>query len=315
MKSMARMRLGVVLLLPVPVAQEVDGLRRALGDRSLSRAPAHLTLMPPVNVRLDELGKALAMLRAGAAAAPRRLTLTLGAPTTFLPVNPVLYLPVGGEIDAVAALRSRLLAPPLARPLAWPFVPHVTIADNVSTDRLAAAVEALADYRAEVAIERVHLLEEVRGAGAQTDPLPDGPRIRRGPRWQPLADVAFGPPAIVARAGPLALELVRSQMLDPEAAALVSEEGIERSSYRYSERTLVITARREGGVVGVAVAWSTPDGCRSGVLVAAVHRRQGIGRHLEAALTSALNETDWGSPSTQPVDPLECSKSTESTDE
>ncbi len=49
--------------------------------------PAHLTLVPPVNVREDRLGEALAVLRR-AAAATRSLTLTLGPPATFLPDNP-----------------------------------------------------------------------------------------------------------------------------------------------------------------------------------------------------------------------------------
>ena len=126
------MRLGVALLLSSPVADQVDGLRRALGDRTLGRVPAHITLVPPVNVKEADLGRALAVLRAGAAAAPRVLRLRLGAPTSFLPANPVLYLPVDGDLEALAALaalRDRVMVPPLARPLAWPFVPHVTLAD------------------------------------------------------------------------------------------------------------------------------------------------------------------------------------------
>jgi hypothetical protein len=52
---MGRRRLGVVLLVPDPVRREIDGLRRALGAGSLGRVPAHLTLVPPVNVREDDL--------------------------------------------------------------------------------------------------------------------------------------------------------------------------------------------------------------------------------------------------------------------
>jgi 2'-5' RNA ligase len=304
MNAVARMRLGVALLLPPPVSHEVDGMRRALGDHSLGRAPAHVTLIPPVNIRADEIGRVLALLRAAAAVTPRRLDLTLGPPRTFLPVNAVGYLPVGGQVDVVTALRARLLAPPLARPPAWPFVPHVTIADDATPDRLAAAVTALADYRAEVTIERVHTMAEVRG--------PDGPR------WQPLADVAFGRPAVVARAGPLAVELVRSQSLDPEGLALVGAEGIDLDRLLTEEtgadltrdRTLVVTARREGSVVGVAGAWMAPGGCRSAVLVATGHRGQGIGRYLESALASAVDDAGWGCPRLGPVSALDYSKRT-----
>ena len=57
-----------------------------------------------------------------------------------------------------------------------------------------------------MSFDRVHLLVE----------------HRPGPQWRPLADVAFGPPAIVARGGPLAVELVRSHQVDPEGVALLA---------------------------------------------------------------------------------------------
>ncbi len=73
------------------------------------------------------------MLRAAAAATPGPLIITLGPPTSFLPANPVLYLPVGGQVDAVHALRARVWETPLIRSVTWPFVPHVTLADGPPT--------------------------------------------------------------------------------------------------------------------------------------------------------------------------------------
>ena len=139
------MRLGVALLLPAPLDAEVDGLRRALGDGSLGRIPAHLTLVPPVNVREDRLAEALAVLRA-AGAATRPFTVTLGPPASFLPDSPTLYLAVGDGAH-VRALRDRVFVDPLARPLTWPFVPHVTLADEAGPARIDAALAALSDYR------------------------------------------------------------------------------------------------------------------------------------------------------------------------
>jgi 2'-5' RNA ligase len=275
---MARLRLGVALLLPSPVAEEVDGLRRAVGDRSLSRVPPHITLVPPVNVHQVDLPRALAVLRAAAAATPAPLTVTIGPPTSFLPANPVLYLPVGGHVDAVHALRGRVWESPLTRSLAWPFVPHVTLADGVARERLEAALMALVGYTATTVIHRVHLLVE----------------RRPGPHWRRLADVAFGPPAIVARGGPLAVALVRSHQIDPEGVALLQAEGAAVSA---PEAPLlgpvVVTARRQEEVVGLAAAWLTAEGRQSEVFVAAAHRGQGIGRHLAAALGAAVDEAGW----------------------
>jgi 2'-5' RNA ligase len=168
-----RRRLGVALLLPDPVATEVDGLRRALGDGSLGRIPAHLTLVPPVNVRDDDMPAALDVLR-GAAGQTRPLDLRLGPATTFHPATPVIYLGVQGDVAALHALRGRVFHPPLERPLTRPFVPHVTLADEFDPGRIPAAVAALADFVADVRLEAVHLLEEGRG------------RV-----WRPIADARF----------------------------------------------------------------------------------------------------------------------------
>ena len=43
--------------------------------------------------------------------------MTLGPPATFLPVNPTLYLSVGGDTDALQSLRDRVFTGPLERTL------------------------------------------------------------------------------------------------------------------------------------------------------------------------------------------------------
>ena len=104
---MPKVRLGVVLLVPSPLDVEVDGLRKALGDGTLGRVPSHLTLVPPVNVREDRLPEVLEVLRE-AGAATRPFTVALGAPESFLPDNPTLYLPVTEGEEAVRQLRERV---------------------------------------------------------------------------------------------------------------------------------------------------------------------------------------------------------------
>lgn len=244
----------------------------------MERIPPHLTLVPPVNVAQADLPKALTVLRAAAAATAPRVNVSLGSPTSFLPVNPVLYLPIVSGADAVHALRHRVWKPPLSRELTWPFVPHVTVADDAPAETIDAAVTALAGFGAQVVFRRVHLLVE----------------RHPGPRWIPLADVAFGPPAVVSRGGPLALELVTSQLIDPEGAALLDAEGVRLELPPSPARgPIVVTARREGEVVGLAVAWLGAAGCRSETYVAERHRRQGIGRHLQSALQAAVVDDAW----------------------
>ncbi len=228
-------------------------MRRALDDGTLGRMPAHLTLVPPVNVREDRLGEALAVLRR-AAAATRPFTVTLGPPATFLPDNPTLYLAVAGDVHA---LRDRVFVDPLARPLTWPFVPHVTLADEADPTRIAAALQALAGYTVDVTFDRVHLLRE-------------GP----GRVWSPIADAEFAPPAVIGRGG-LPVEITVTETVDPEARALAGAQ------------PLVVTARAGGVVAGYAEGWCRPPAAHlASMVVAPDQAHLGVDRHLLAAFRS-----------------------------
>lgn len=311
---MPRRRLGVALLLPEPAATEVHGLRRACADPALDTVPPHLTLVPPVNVAEDDLVGALALLRREAAATPA-LHLHLGPPETFLPVEPVLFLGVGGppsEVEQVAAeagrpraaerrgapagdegdegdepgdedvaalhdLRQRVFTPPLARPLAHPFVPHVTLCASGTPQWIDRSAQTLVAYEADVVIERLHLLQEV-----QHDD---------GRRWEPIADLAFAPEAVVARGG-LELRLSTTELVDPEVGALLPEalrRPAEGGAGPAGRRSLVVSARRDGEVLGTAVGWTSGT-------VAVVRRiaegpgiapGEEVSRHLRAAFDSA----------------------------
>lgn len=288
---MPRVRLGVALLVPEPVDREIDGLRRACGDGAFTRVVPHLTLVPPVNVRVDDLPAALAVLRrAGARLAP--VTVTLGAPTSFLPDSETLYLPVpdAAEADAVRRIRDAVFVEPLARPLTWPFVPHVTLADQMVPTRIAAAEAALADFRAEVTFDRVHLLIEARHGDAHR-------------RWSPIADVPFAPPIVVGRGG-VELELLVSELVDPEGDGLEEAEWAEVEDTPPSDvlpagaRSVVVTARTparggdRGSVVGVARGWARDgEGEVVCITVASAERRRGVARQLHLALASAIAGT------------------------
>jgi 2'-5' RNA ligase len=322
-----RRRLGVALVLDAPLAHEVDGLRRALGDGALGRIAPHITLVPPVNVRSGDLAEALAVLRRGAQACGRPLTLTLGPPSSFLPDNPVVHLRVGGDLDELSRLRDAVFSGPLKRSLSWPWVPHVTLADDVDPLAVDAALTALSHYRAVAVIDRVVVLEERRG--------------EVGRRWEPLADAALAPAVVVGRGG-LELTLVRGRVLDPAAEALLAEalladglpdeglpdegrpagtpaaatptggapagapaggaplaEVVLAEAGRWStdgRDPIVITGLVDQAVTGVAVAWRSDAGARIAVVVSPARRGSGLGRQLLVHAEDAVRTAGWDCP-------------------
>ena len=273
MAGVPRRRLGVALLVPPPFDREIDGLRRAVGDSSLGRIPAHVTLVPPVNVREDRMPDTLAVLRR-AAASTRPFAARLGPPTTFLPDNPVLYLAVSAGGDETRALRERLFVEPLARPLTWPFVPHVTLADQTSEETILDALAVLSAYSVDVTFVRVHILEE-----------------QPGHVWIPIADAPFAAPAVVGRGG-LELELAVSERLDDEAARFAEAQWTAYDTITYGEEfaaieRVAITARRRSAVAGFALgSVSGVSAHLSELLVDAAIRGEGVGSQLLAAFVS-----------------------------
>jgi ribosomal protein S18 acetylase RimI-like enzyme len=253
-----RRRLGVVLLLPPDVAAQVDGLRLACGDPALRRIPPHITLVPPVNVREDDVDAALAVVRDAATTVPSPLELALGPVDTFLPDSPVAYLRVGGrDAPALAGLRERLLAGPLARDTGWPFVAHVTHVDGADEGRLRATETALADVAATIDVVDVHVFEQA----------PD--RV-----WHPIARAPLGPRGVVGRGG-LDVEIVP---VPPTRLPL-------------HERMWSVEARRHGRVVGRAAGSVVrPRAVLTFLEVDEALRRMGIGRHLLAAVEQLVAE-------------------------
>jgi 2'-5' RNA ligase len=220
---MARRRFAVALMVPEPWRTEVDALRRAVADPRLGRIGPHITLVPPVNIAGEDVSDALRVVRT-AAAAHGPLELTIGPATTFLPGSPVAYLAVH-PVQPVTALHRAVNQPPIERREERPFVPHVTLTTDETSERLTAIVTALAGYVREVPFEHVHLLEHTR----------DDDEVMR---WHVIADTRLGSPTVLGRGG-IEVETVTGEVADPEAMAFVREAD-------------VITARIGSRVVAVA---------------------------------------------------------------
>ena len=72
-------------------------------------------------------------------------------------MTPVVYLSVPASLATLVALREQVLRPPLVRPASHPFVPHVTVADELERSprpRRRGGAGPVVDVR----IESLHLL-------------------------------------------------------------------------------------------------------------------------------------------------------------
>lgn len=257
-----RWHVGVVVLPAGPAVAEITGLRRALGDPDLDRIPLHCTLVPPVRIAPDDVGAALGLLRA-AAAAHDPFDAVAGPVDSFEPVSPTVHLTVA-DTGGLGALRAAVFRGPFHR-RTHPFVPHLTLLGEADLETITSARKILAHYRRSFTVRTLTLLVEDRNGEL--------------PRWRTAADVDLGGVRVLAQ-GPLALELTAGSVVDPEAAAIldVSVPGTAPADVPAT----VVTARREGAVVGVAWGGDGDEGRSgpAGIVVRADARGQGIGTHL-----------------------------------
>ena len=153
-----RRRFAVALVVPPPTSIEIDGLRRALGDGQLGRIEPHVTIVPPINLRDDQVADALAVVDAAAAATPP-IMVTLGPVSGFGADSPVRFLAVDPWAPVEALYRACWVGV-LDRPEQRSFHPHVTVDINGGPrGEPDPAVEVLASYRVDVVFDAVDVLE------------------------------------------------------------------------------------------------------------------------------------------------------------
>ena len=246
---MADRGLAVVVLLPQPIAAHVQAWRRALRDPASEQIAPHVTLIPPLPVADRDLDAAVGLVeRAAQAVAP--CPVTLRGAGTFLPVSPVTYLRVADGAQALAALEQRLRAALEQRlraaplePRAYPFHPHVTVAQGLPESELRQAAQDLAAFEASFPLREVLVLREGPAGGwAPLGTVPVGAAVREV-AWQEAVSagvflVDLDPPRVLlglraggARRWPGAWDAVggRTEPGEPLLAALLREAGEEAS--------------------------------------------------------------------------------------
>ncbi|MGY1753188.1 2'-5' RNA ligase family protein [Blastococcus sp. SYSU D01042] len=169
--------IGVVIALPEPWAQLLVDWRAKVGDPQATLVPPHVTLLPPTEVPVADR-PAIAEHLAAVAGAHAAFPMHLSGTGTFSPVSEVVFVTVARGIGNCELLATDIRQGPLARPLAYPYHPHVTVAHDVAPDMLELAYSGLADLSAEFPVQHFTEFEQLPGgawAVAREYPLTGAP--------------------------------------------------------------------------------------------------------------------------------------------
>jgi 2'-5' RNA ligase len=137
--------IGVAIAIPEPYGGELQRVRESFGDPLASSIPTHITLLPPTEVEAGDLETIDKHLRT-IAESEHPFEIHLRGSGTFHPVSPVVFVAVVSGIGGCERVESRVRSGPLARELAFPYHPHVTVAHDLPPDMLARAFDEMAAY-------------------------------------------------------------------------------------------------------------------------------------------------------------------------
>jgi 2'-5' RNA ligase len=197
----SRVRCCIAVTFDEAVEFELNVARSLLGSTAVDRILPHITLVPPIDLPVDEAWGLVERI-GSLATKVRPIELELAGFATFANRRISGHVPVIRGTDELAELRNVLGPLDHSRP----YVPHVTIIDAVSREAAQVLSAQLANYRLVTQAKEVTLLvADIRGG-------------RR--RWRPLvrALLGYGGPrrrshrtaiAMLSRTGVLA-NLVRS---------------------------------------------------------------------------------------------------------
>ncbi|WP_243708604.1 2'-5' RNA ligase family protein [Actinomadura sp. GC306] len=140
--------IGVAIPIPDPHGALLQAKRASFGDPLAHAIPTHITLLPPTELPEHEFGAVVEHLR-DVARTERPFQIKLRGSGTFRPVSPVVFVALAEGIGGCERLQAKVLSGPLARPLPFPYHPHVTIAHHLPEEVMDRAFKELAGYSAE----------------------------------------------------------------------------------------------------------------------------------------------------------------------
>ncbi|GAB3992279.1 2'-5' RNA ligase family protein [Nocardioides marmoraquaticus] len=160
--------IGVSLAVPDPWGAELQQRRLAFGDEAARHIPTHVTLLPPYDASDDELLELRSHLGAVASSTvPFRVHLR--GTGTFRPVSPVVFVNVVEGISDCEQLAAAVLRGPLQVERAFPYHPHVTVAQHLDDDDLDRAFAELADYETDFDLDCMWLYRHDEELGWQPE--------------------------------------------------------------------------------------------------------------------------------------------------
>ncbi|SDX50646.1 2'-5' RNA ligase [Modestobacter sp. DSM 44400] len=154
--------LGVVVSVPEPWAQLLVEWRGKVGDPQAALVPPHVTLLPPTEVAAADRPAISGHLAEIARRHPP-FDVHLSGTGTFRPISEVVFVAVARGIADCELIATDVCTGPLARPLSFPYHPHVTVAHDVPTDMLDTAYTGLAELQAEFRVDSFTEFEQLPG--------------------------------------------------------------------------------------------------------------------------------------------------------
>lgn len=156
--------IGVAIPVPDPYGAMLREKRAGFGDPMASTVPSHVTLIPPTEVKRDELDVVHAALERASVALPP-FPMRLRGTGTFRPVSPVVFVAVSQGISYTEML-ARCVRTALDSPEpAFPYHPHVTVAHNLEDAALDRAYDELSDFECQFLVSGFALYHHEEGSG------------------------------------------------------------------------------------------------------------------------------------------------------
>ena len=149
------MTLGVAIEIPEPYGSAIDTARLGY-EPSMGRMPAHITLLPPIDVDSDVLPGVIEHL-SSVASRLSPFDVELHGTGTFQPVSPVVFIALSRGISSCERAEAQVRTGLLAVESRFPYHPHVTLAHDVSDALLARAFDDFMDFRARFTVAQMHL--------------------------------------------------------------------------------------------------------------------------------------------------------------